>query len=64
MRLIDLHFGGAPHAIGVYLVDTDDGLALFDCGPASTLRALARFGLLPWSDVPPLPATRARTRVA
>jgi glyoxylase-like metal-dependent hydrolase (beta-lactamase superfamily II) len=40
LRLIDLHFGGAEHAIGVYLVDTDDGLALFDCGPASTLDAL------------------------
>jgi glyoxylase-like metal-dependent hydrolase (beta-lactamase superfamily II) len=40
LRLIDLHFGGAEHAIGVYLVETDDGLALFDCGPASTLDAL------------------------
>ncbi|HEY6961785.1 MAG TPA: MBL fold metallo-hydrolase [Gaiellaceae bacterium] len=40
LRLIDLHFGGRPHAIGVYLVDTDDGLALFDCGPASTIDAL------------------------
>src|ERR1700759_1833467 len=41
LRLIDLHFGGAEHAIGVYLVETDDGLALFDCGPASTLDARA-----------------------
>lgn len=40
LRLVDLHFGGAEHAIGVYLVDTDDGLALFDCGPSSTLDAL------------------------
>jgi glyoxylase-like metal-dependent hydrolase (beta-lactamase superfamily II) len=40
LRVVDLHFGGAPHAIGVYLVDTDDGPALFDCGPASTLPAL------------------------
>jgi len=40
LRNIDLHFGGALHAIGVYLVDTDDGLALFDCGPSSTLPAL------------------------
>jgi len=40
LRLIDLHFGEAPHAIGVYLVDTDDGPALFDCGPSSTLEAL------------------------
>jgi glyoxylase-like metal-dependent hydrolase (beta-lactamase superfamily II) len=40
LRNIDLHFGGAERAIGVYLVDTDDGPALFDCGPASTLPAL------------------------
>src|SRR5918911_3179195 len=40
LRIVDLHFGGAPHAIGVYVVDTDDGPALFDTGPASTLEAL------------------------
>jgi glyoxylase-like metal-dependent hydrolase (beta-lactamase superfamily II) len=40
LRIVDLHFGGAPHAIGVYLVDTDDGLALFDTGPSSTVDAL------------------------
>ena len=40
LRLIDLQFGAAPQAIGVYLVDTDDGPALFDCGPSSTLDAL------------------------
>src|SRR5882672_7267372 len=40
MRHIDLHFGGTPHAIGVYVVETDDGLALFDCGPASTVPRL------------------------
>jgi glyoxylase-like metal-dependent hydrolase (beta-lactamase superfamily II) len=40
LELIDLHFGSAPQAIGVYLVDTDDGPALFDCGPSSTLDAL------------------------
>src|SRR5579884_2432498 len=40
LRLVDLHFGGAERAIGVYLVETDDGLGLFDCGPASTLPAL------------------------
>ena len=40
MQQIDLHFGGSPHAIGVYVVETDDGLALFDCGPASTLPGL------------------------
>ena len=37
---IDLLHGGAARTIGVYLVDTDDGLALFDCGPASCLDAL------------------------
>ena len=49
MRIIDLHFGERPQAIGVYVVDTDDGPALFDCGPASTLdnldRGLAEHGL-------------------
>ena len=40
LELIDLHFASSPHAIGVYLVDTDDGPALFDCGPSSTLEAL------------------------
>ena len=42
LRLIDLEFGGAAQAIGVFLVDTDDGLALFDCGPSSTIDALER----------------------
>jgi glyoxylase-like metal-dependent hydrolase (beta-lactamase superfamily II) len=32
---LDLHHLGDERVIGVYLVDTDDGLALFDCGPAS-----------------------------
>ncbi|HEY2778341.1 MAG TPA: MBL fold metallo-hydrolase [Gaiellaceae bacterium] len=40
LELIDLHFGTAPQAIGVYLVDTEDGPAIFDCGPASTLDTL------------------------
>lgn len=40
LQLIDLQFGGAEHAIGVYVVETDDGPALFDCGPASTIQAL------------------------
>jgi glyoxylase-like metal-dependent hydrolase (beta-lactamase superfamily II) len=40
LGLVDLHFGGREHAIGVYVVDTDDGLALFDTGPTSTLPAL------------------------
>ena len=40
LRPIDLHFSGAPHAIGVYLIETEDGPALFDCGPASTIDTL------------------------
>jgi glyoxylase-like metal-dependent hydrolase (beta-lactamase superfamily II) len=40
LRLIDLHFGGLEQAIGVYLLETADGLALQDCGPASTLPRL------------------------
>ena len=40
---IDLHHQG-PRVIGVYLVETPDGLALVDCGPASTLETL-RAGL-------------------
>ena len=40
LRLIDLHFGTQERAIGVYLVETTDGIALFDCGPTSTLPAL------------------------
>ena len=36
LRNIDLRFGSREHAIGVYVVDTDDGPALFDCGPTST----------------------------
>jgi glyoxylase-like metal-dependent hydrolase (beta-lactamase superfamily II) len=41
---IDLLFHGLPQAIGVYLVETPDGPALLDCGPASTLPRL-RAGL-------------------
>lgn len=37
---IDLRFLGHERAIGVYLVETDDGPALFDCGPATTLPRL------------------------
>jgi glyoxylase-like metal-dependent hydrolase (beta-lactamase superfamily II) len=37
---IELHHQGAERVIGVYLVETDHGPALFDCGPASTLDAL------------------------
>jgi len=40
LRLIDLNFGASRESIGVYLVGTDDGPALFDCGPSSTIDAL------------------------
>jgi len=37
---IDLRFRGRRGLVGVYVVDTDSGPALFDTGPASTLAAL------------------------
>jgi glyoxylase-like metal-dependent hydrolase (beta-lactamase superfamily II) len=40
LHSIDLCFLGEEKEIGVYLFDTDDGPALFDCGPASTLTHL------------------------
>jgi len=40
LGLIDLHYLGRDRAIGVYLLETDDGLALFDCGPATAIEGL------------------------
>jgi glyoxylase-like metal-dependent hydrolase (beta-lactamase superfamily II) len=37
---LDLHHQGAERVIGAYLVETDDGPAVFDCGPASCVEAL------------------------
>ena len=37
---IDVLHGNVARRIGSYVVETDDGLALFDCGPESTLPAL------------------------
>jgi glyoxylase-like metal-dependent hydrolase (beta-lactamase superfamily II) len=37
---IDLLHGGADRTIGVYLLDTSEGLSLFDCGPSSCIDAL------------------------
>jgi glyoxylase-like metal-dependent hydrolase (beta-lactamase superfamily II) len=37
---IDLVHLGLDRIIGVYVVESDDGLALFDCGPSSTIGAL------------------------
>jgi glyoxylase-like metal-dependent hydrolase (beta-lactamase superfamily II) len=37
---IDLHHQGAERVIASYLVETEDGPAIFDCGPASAVDAL------------------------
>src|SRR3989442_15398814 len=37
---LDLLLDGCERALGAYLIETDDGLALFDCGPATTLSTL------------------------
>jgi glyoxylase-like metal-dependent hydrolase (beta-lactamase superfamily II) len=37
---IDLHHLGRERVIASYLLDTDDGHALFDCGPSTTIDAL------------------------
>src|SRR5207249_4396414 len=37
---IDLRFGGRERVIGVYLLETEDGLALFDCGPSTCVERL------------------------
>jgi glyoxylase-like metal-dependent hydrolase (beta-lactamase superfamily II) len=46
---LDLRFGGMERAIGVYVLDTPEGPALFDCGPSTTLprleEALRELGL-------------------
>jgi glyoxylase-like metal-dependent hydrolase (beta-lactamase superfamily II) len=44
LRPIDLFHQGVPHSIGSYVLETADGLAIFDCGPTSALDAL-RTGL-------------------
>jgi glyoxylase-like metal-dependent hydrolase (beta-lactamase superfamily II) len=37
---IDLHHRGAERVIGSYLLETEDGPALFDCGPTTGIAAL------------------------
>lgn len=37
---IDLHHLGAPRVIGSYLLETEDGPALHDCGPSTCVDAL------------------------
>jgi glyoxylase-like metal-dependent hydrolase (beta-lactamase superfamily II) len=38
--IIDLHHAGHERSVGCYVLDTDDGPALFDCGPTTTIPAL------------------------
>jgi glyoxylase-like metal-dependent hydrolase (beta-lactamase superfamily II) len=40
LEAIDLHFDGLERAVGCYLLETDAGLALHDCGPTTTIPAL------------------------
>ena len=42
LELLDLVHLGRERVIGSYLLETDEGPALFDCGPASTAEALKR----------------------
>ena len=48
---LDLHHQGMERVIGSYLLETEDGPALFDCGPSSCVNrlyeALAEHGLEP-----------------
>ncbi|HZC29549.1 MAG TPA: MBL fold metallo-hydrolase, partial [Gaiellaceae bacterium] len=37
---IDLRHQGRERVIGVYLLETEDGPALFDCGPSTCVAAL------------------------
>ena len=41
-QLIDLRHLGHERVIAAYLLDTPDGPALFDCGPATTVETLSR----------------------
>src|SRR5580765_1428646 len=40
MEPIDLHHQGYERTIASYVLDTDDGPAIFDCGPTTTIDAL------------------------
>jgi glyoxylase-like metal-dependent hydrolase (beta-lactamase superfamily II) len=42
MEPIDLHHQGIAKSIASYVLDTDDGPAIFDCGPATAVDALKR----------------------
>ena len=58
---LDLHHQGDERVIGVYLLETDDGLALHDCGPSTVhprAEGAAR-GARPRAHRPPPPAALA-----
>jgi glyoxylase-like metal-dependent hydrolase (beta-lactamase superfamily II) len=38
--IIDLHHAGRERSVACYVLDSDDGPTLFDCGPATTIAAL------------------------
>src|SRR5712691_11341571 len=40
LQPIDVHHQGLERVIGVYLTDTPEGPALFDCGPATCFERL------------------------
>ena len=40
LHLIDLEYLGQPGAIAAHVLETDEGLAVVECGPASTLPVL------------------------
>jgi glyoxylase-like metal-dependent hydrolase (beta-lactamase superfamily II) len=40
VHAIDLNFQGAPGSVGAFVVPSQDGLIVVDCGPASTIPAL------------------------
>lgn len=40
LHLIDLEYLGQPGAIAAHVLETDEGLAVIECGPASTLPVL------------------------
>jgi len=42
MHLIDLQFMGRPNMIGIYLLETNEGPVLFECGPHSCLPTLVK----------------------
>ena len=42
IHIIDLHFGGTPHAIAAFLIESQHGLILIESGPYSTYPTLEK----------------------